>query len=219
MPQARIAPVLLIQAHALQPQRAALQAGACGVGVVSRPVRVRPERDAFDAVDRTGCDTQVASGAQLGNDCMHAPVRPHDRIDWTGLDALGAPDTEVAHDTNAVSWRLLSAARVKREGRCPGLRGQCFDAPRTARRATIDWSAFGDDGLCIGQTSAIPALSALGLGQQVIDCLDRGLNSRSEGRAHDGLGSGALALQADARMNSAMCGQTTSRQRLPLKMP
>lgn len=219
MLQARIAPVLLIQAHTLQPQRTPLQSAACGVSLVARPVRVRPKRDAFDAVDRTGCDTQVASGAQLGNDCMHAPVRPHDRINWTGLDALGASDTQIAYDTNAVSWRFLSAARVKREGRFSGLCSQCCDASRTAGRAAIDLSAFGDNGLCIGQTSAIPALSALGLRQQVIDCLDRDLNSRSKGRVHDGLGSGALALQADARMNSAICGQTTSRQRLPLKMP
>src|ERR1700752_459688 len=45
-----------------------------------------------DAVDRTGCDAELAPGAEREHDGVHLFARAHDRIDGAGRQATGAAD-------------------------------------------------------------------------------------------------------------------------------
>src|SRR5690606_29675870 len=57
-----------------------------------------------DAVDRAGCNAEVATRAQVRNDGMHQLGSADDGIDRTGLDARGAADADRFVDEGHHAW-------------------------------------------------------------------------------------------------------------------
>jgi hypothetical protein len=58
-------------------------------------MRLRPEMFAWhhrNAIDRAGCNTQIAARTVIREHRVHAFIRPHDGIYWTGRYAQGATD-------------------------------------------------------------------------------------------------------------------------------
>ncbi len=162
----------LVRSEAMQSQT---MARACGVRIVARPGARRIDHG--DAVDGAGRDAQLATGAKAGQHCMHALRRADDRVDGTCVDAQRAAYAAAFVDDGDSQRRMDAAARVERNGRTSGQRGEHRDRGVAARRAAIDAGGTARDGLGVGTTAFVSATRALRLGQGVIDTLDLGVHA------------------------------------------
>ena len=145
---------------------AACQVGvACLIGLGGFPGGVRQE---VDAVHGAGRHAQLAAGALIHDDRMHALGRAEDGVHRAGLDALGATNTLSLPNGGHPLGLLLTMLGIQWLGFhiqqvCERLDG-CF----AARGALVDGVAFGNR-FRIGPAPRITALATLGLGQNSVD--------------------------------------------------
>lgn len=117
----------------------------------------------FDAIDRARRQAEVAAGAEICDDGVHAFASTDDGIDRTGLDALDAADAGFLKNERDARWLLFAMGGIERLGRAAQQFGQCANGVVTAGWALIDVSLATRNRLGIGSTTGKLALRALGL--------------------------------------------------------
>jgi hypothetical protein len=70
-------------------------------------------RKHIDAIYRTGLDTEIAARTFVSNNRMHEFGGTQDGVNWTGLNALGAPNAFVLPDVSDVRFFLLTVFRIE----------------------------------------------------------------------------------------------------------
>src|SRR5690606_20448566 len=91
---ALLAPLLAV-GEALEPRFRARAPGGDFPGRVVRPragVGGRVDGNHLDAVDRAGCEAELAAAALRRNHRVHPAPRADDGVDRADIDALAAPD-------------------------------------------------------------------------------------------------------------------------------
>src|SRR5690606_28152573 len=113
---------------------------------------------------------------------VHSLRQPDDRVDRTGLDALGAADAIGRHDACEQARPFCSAFGVEGQWLAPECGGKPGNAPCAAGRAAVDRGCITDDRLGIRATAGEAALRALGLGKERFDPLDFGIDAGGHAR-------------------------------------
>jgi len=138
-------------------------------------VRIRPDAGfkQCNAIDRARGQTELATGAGIGNDRMHLPGGTDNCIDRAGLYAQRAANTCGLVDKG--HCRRLGDAEAwidRQKGDTGDIRQRSCDviAPR---RALIDVGASVCDCLSIRPAAGMSALPALGLWQQCVESVDQ----------------------------------------------
>ena len=133
-------------------------------------------RDQVDAVHRAWLQTQIATGALVGNHGMHDLSGTQNSVDWAGLNAFGASDTLrlsdpgddglFLHTVLGVEWLRFHVEEI----------GQRLNGLHSTRGTFVEGVPFCD---CrgVGATAGIAALAALGLGSSALICSLMGLPS------------------------------------------
>lgn len=132
-------------------------------------------RDHLDAVGRAGIDTEIATGALVGNHGMHRLGGADNGIHRAGLNALGAADALIFVDKGDLFDRhggLVTA--TQRLGLDPHQIGNFAHGGLATGYALVDLIAVGER-LGVGFAAGIAALATLGLGQQGIELIDDGV--------------------------------------------
>jgi hypothetical protein len=70
-------------------------------------------RKHIDAIYRAGLDTEIAARTFVSNNRMHEFGGTQDGVNWTGLNALGAPNAFVLPDVSDVRFFLLTVFRIE----------------------------------------------------------------------------------------------------------
>jgi hypothetical protein len=168
-----------------QPRVAGLEATSCLVSLVaailllwhSRRVPAddrydgRRQRQQVNAIHRAGGDTQVATGAFVDDDGVHELCCADDSVDRAGLNALGAANAFSFPDKRDLCWRRTPLRIDAQGGNAEQLR-QSRNGLIATRRTFVDRLALGYS-FCVRLAAGMPAFSALGLGQQGVDALDK----------------------------------------------
>jgi hypothetical protein len=157
---------------ALQAELAEFEAGAGGVGFADG-IAVRGCGHEVDAVDGAGRQAEFAAGAAVGDDGVDALAGADDGVDRAGQDAFDAADAFILSDDGEAHRRFFSAVGIERQFGAIQQRGECTDARRATRRATIDPGFALGDRFGIGPACRIAAARALRLRQKGIDTGDQ----------------------------------------------
>jgi hypothetical protein len=121
------------------------------------------------AIDGTRRQAQLASGAAIGNDRVHALRQTDNRVDRAGFDAAIAADTDGLIDQRPVLQARLTKTDIERQWISAEQIRQSADSFRAAWRAPIDIGNAVGNGFGVGPTAGIATLGTLDAGQQVLD--------------------------------------------------
>src|SRR5450830_31911 len=144
--------------------------------------------DHSNAIDRTRCNTQIATRAGVRQDRMHLLGGADDGIDRTSLDTQGATDARCFIDDRAGTAAFDAIDGIERQQGLAQQAGQACNSFGATRRTLIERSAAISNGFGIRSASRIAAFAALGLRQQVFDLVGEG---RGGGEGHGGQACGA----------------------------
>lgn len=132
------------------------------LGVVIGDRGLGGQRKHVDAVNRAGRYTKIAAGALVDYHGVHSLRGAQYRVDWAGLNTLGAAYALIfANKRNRarrldavawVQWQYFGAEQLCQRG----------DSLSPARWTLVDGAALGDL-LRVGQATVMPALTTLGL--------------------------------------------------------
>jgi len=119
--------------------------------------------DHVDAVNRTGWNAQIASGAEPGEHGVHLLGAADDCVYRTGMDAQHAAYATRFVNQRRSTWFLDTIGGVERLLPAPEQFREFADAVRSARGALVDVGVSSRDCLGIRPATLVAALSALGL--------------------------------------------------------
>ena len=143
-------------------------------GADMRVVPCEVGRNHADAIDRAGWHAQLATGAKIGDDIVHALARADDRIDRTCLYAERATDAQGLVDDGEREWLLDSVCRIQRHRNATHDVRDTRDAGFAARGTLVDLCIASRDRGRIRAAAVKAALPALGLRQNRVDAIDEG---------------------------------------------
>jgi hypothetical protein len=124
-----------------------------------------------NAIDRAGRYAAFATGAIVGDYCVHQFVRTDDGIDRANLDAFSASNAVCFDDARQRARFFDTVFRVQRYGCVTKQRSKLHNARIATRWASIDVGVTVGDRLSVRATTVIAALFALRLRQQGIDAV------------------------------------------------
>lgn len=125
----------------------------------------------IDTIDGAGFYAQVTAGALAGDNGVHLFCRAKYGVYRTGLNTLGAADAFIlanVGDRGCVC--LLPVLFVEGHWLYIEQVSEGLYAGFSARGALVDIFPIGD-GLSVGTTARITALTTLGLGQDIVDLI------------------------------------------------
>ena len=117
-----------------------------------------------DAVNRAGRHTKIAAGALIDYNGVHSLRCAQNRVDWAGLNTLGAAYAFIFANKSHHARCLDAVVWIQRQDFCVEQSGQGSDGAAATGWTLIDGAALGDL-LRVGQATVMPALSTLGLWQ------------------------------------------------------
>src|SRR5688572_30692282 len=176
----RMGPAFLLGKNGGALARASLDARVVGfetrpiVGSIRQGQRgmrgTREQRDHADAVDRAGCDAQLAAGAEFRDHGVHHARCAHDGVDRAGRQTPGATDAAILVDAGDGGRRFDAVVAVERCQRAPGECRERHDGFGAAGRTLVDIRRTTRDRLGVWATTAVATARALCLRQQFVDC-------------------------------------------------
>jgi hypothetical protein len=129
------------------------------------PLRLVTDLSHLNAVNGTGWQAQITTGAPIGQHGMHAFVGANDGIDRAGLNAKGAAYTVLFVDDGNPQGTGLATGTINGFGLAIKQMGQFDDTFLAAWGATVDISMALGQGLGVRSAALVTALSALRLRQ------------------------------------------------------
>ena len=148
-----------------------------------------------DAVNRTGRNAELATGAVSLQNGMHQLVAAHDRIDRTCLEAQRATDAPGFVDDGHRTRRFSAVVQIERPRRQASDASKALDAFGASRRTLIDGRFATGDGMGISRAIGIRAARALRLRQGGVDATGKRIWGRGIHCLFTGMGKPVWSLR------------------------
>jgi len=123
----------------------------------------------LNAIHGARSDAQLATRTSIEQNRVHAFSAPDDRIDRAGLDAERAADAPFLIDQCRGKRFLDAVGGIERQGLAPEQRGEPVDPSFASRRTLVNLGLTAGDRFGVGTASAVAALRALRLREQVVN--------------------------------------------------